>query len=132
MTKFSKSFVVVLAVIFTGSLVLHLCCHQDWSELLVDGNHAKAAAHSHSHDHSNNDSSKDECGPHKYKDVVKTGKLNTPDSPPASSAVNSFTISFQDWAISDYPQLLKIISFRLGFFNKAGPRIHLLNSVFLN
>lgn len=128
MTKLSKSFVSVMAVVFVASLVLKVCCHQDWSELLVHEHPTEATAHSHSHDHSKSNSSKDECGPHKYKDLVKPDKFDAANSP----LVSSFAVLFKDRVNNYIPGLLKNVSFRLIFFNKAGPPIYLLNSVFLN
>lgn len=129
MINLSKSVYAILAAILVASMAFQVCCHQDWSEFSGHEHHKESSEHSsHSHDHSKNASSKDECGPHKFTDLVKSDKINVTNSP----SVSSFTIPFQDRVINELAPLLKKVSFRLGYFNKAGPPIHLLNSVFLN
>lgn len=128
MLKLPKSILVILIAVFVASMTLQVCCHQDWSEFLTHEHTSKNAAHSHSHDHDTNSSSKDECGPHKFKDLAKSDRLNVAKSP----SVTSFTFPVKDRLINNFPVLKKNIPFRLIFFNKAGPPIYLLNSVFLN
>lgn len=128
MMKISKPFLIALSVVFAASMALQICCHQDWSEIFAHEHQTEAAEHSHSHDHSKDASSKSECGPHKFKDLVQSDKLDATNSP----LVSSFTVPIKDRVINDIPPLLKRVSIRLLFFNKAGPPIHLLNSVFLN
>ena len=129
MIKSSKSVHAVLAAMLVASMAFQVCCHQDWSELFGHQHQTESREHDgHSHDHSKNASSKDECAPHKFTDLVKSDKINVTNSP----SFSSFTIPFQDRVINELFPLLKKVSFRLVYFNKAGPPIHLLNSVFLN
>lgn len=128
MLKLSKSILVILTAVFAASMALQVCCHQDWSEFFAHDHPSENAAHSHSHDHNRSSSSDEECGPHKYKDLVKSDKLE------ASSqlTLRSFVVTTTGQMMEVFPQVRKNNPFRLIFFNKVGPPIYLLNSVFLN
>jgi len=128
MATLKKYLITTLSTVFVISLVLQVCCHQDWSELLAQEHQNEASAtQSHSHDHDKK-SSDDECGAHQYKDLFKSDKVSVTNSP----LVRSFAISFNEHSDHAITKVFKNFSFRLVFFNKAGPPLYLLNSVFLN
>jgi hypothetical protein len=128
MATLKKYLAAPLCTVFAVSLVLQVCCHQDWSELLAHEHQNEAsAAPSHSHDHDKKSFDED-CGPHQFKDLFKSDKVSVTNSPP----VHSFAISFDEHSDEAITNVLKNVSFLLVFFNKAGPPIYLLNSVFLN
>jgi len=128
MATLKKYLITTLSTVFVISLVLQVCCHSDWSELSGHDHQDEAtAAHSHSRDHDKK-SSDDECGTHQFKDLFKSDKVSVTNS----KLDHSFAISFNEHSDHAITKVLKNFSFRLVFFNKAGPPIYLLNSVFLN
>ncbi|MCW9706237.1 hypothetical protein [Fodinibius salsisoli] len=131
MGKNSTSTLLVLVAIFATNMTLQICCHQDWSTLVGHEHPAKKAAHSHSHDHSKNTddaSNKEECGSHKFKELVTADKLVASHNLPVRSYIPPFSKPLISGSAGRPGNSL----FRLIFFNKIGPPIHLLNSVFLN
>ena len=128
MATLKKYLITILSTVFVISLALQVCCHQDWSELLAQEHQNEAsAAQSHSHDHDKK-SSENECGAHQYKNLFKSDKVSVTNS----KLDHSFAIFFNEHSDQAITKVFKNFSFRLIFFNKAGPPIYLLNSVFLN